>query len=42
MPNTTYVVGYGETHVDAVYSASLKSTESQQGKELKRWLGARL
>ncbi|KAF7115912.1 hypothetical protein CNMCM5793_003655 [Aspergillus hiratsukae] len=42
VPNTTYVVGYGETHVDAVYSASLKSTESQQGKELKRWLGARL
>ncbi|KAF4168957.1 hypothetical protein CNMCM6936_000368 [Aspergillus lentulus] len=40
--NTTYVVGYGETHVDAVYSAPLKSTESQQGKELKRWLGARL
>ncbi|GFG12123.1 arylacetamide deacetylase-like 2 [Aspergillus udagawae] len=41
-PRTTYVVGYGETHVDAVYSASLKSTESQQGNELKRWLGARL
>ncbi|KAF7161996.1 hypothetical protein CNMCM5623_007367 [Aspergillus felis] len=41
-PNTTYVVGYGETHVDAVYSALLKSTESQQGKELERWLGARL
>ncbi|EAW07502.1 putative 6-hexanolactone hydrolase [Aspergillus clavatus NRRL 1] len=42
VPETTYVVGYGETHVDAVYSSSLKSTESQQGKELKRWLSARL
>ncbi|GES59241.1 alpha/beta hydrolase fold protein [Aspergillus terreus] len=42
VPNTTYVVGYGETHVAPVYSGRILGKETQQGRELQRWLGPRL
>ncbi|KAL4895879.1 alpha/beta hydrolase fold protein [Aspergillus ambiguus] len=42
VPNTTYVVGYGETHVAPVYSGRVLGRETQQGRELRRWLGPRL
>ncbi|KAL3479762.1 Alpha/Beta hydrolase protein [Aspergillus californicus] len=39
-PQTTYVVGYDETHVSAVYSNTV--LEGQQARGLKNWLGANL
>lgn len=41
-PNTTYVVGDDETHVAPVYSAGLIGQESQQGRDLKGWIAAKL
>ncbi|KAF9886333.1 hypothetical protein FE257_011592 [Aspergillus nanangensis] len=42
VPNTMYVVGYDETHVAPVYSGQILGKETQQGRELRRWLGPRL
>lgn len=42
VPNTTYVVGHGETHVSLIYTVDFLSQETQQESELKRWLAARL
>lgn len=42
VPETTYIVGYEETHVSSVYSAMVLDGETQQERELKRWLSARL
>ncbi|KAI9036344.1 putative 6-hexanolactone hydrolase [Aspergillus affinis] len=42
IPDATYVVGHGETHVAPVYSGQFLSEEAQQGKALKSWLAARL
>ncbi|KAL4995093.1 Alpha/Beta hydrolase protein [Aspergillus recurvatus] len=40
VPQTTYVVGYEDTHVSPVYSGT--GLESQQARGLRNWLGARL
>ncbi|KAL4915929.1 Alpha/Beta hydrolase protein [Aspergillus aurantiobrunneus] len=40
VPQTTYVVGYGETHVSPVYSGT--GLEGQQARGLRNWLGAHL
>ncbi|KAI9369204.1 Alpha/Beta hydrolase protein [Aspergillus egyptiacus] len=40
LPQLTYVVGYDETHVSAVYSGTLM--EGQQARGLRNWLGAHL
>ncbi|KAK1146499.1 hypothetical protein N8T08_002928 [Aspergillus melleus] len=42
VPDATFVVGHGETHVAPVYSGAFLSEETQQGKALKSWLAARL
>ncbi|KAE8352727.1 alpha/beta hydrolase fold protein [Aspergillus coremiiformis] len=42
VPNTTYVIGYGETHVEPVYSASFIGNETAQGNALREWLRSRL
>ncbi|KAE8144388.1 Alpha/Beta hydrolase protein [Aspergillus avenaceus] len=43
VPNTTYVVGFHETHVAPVYGADfLGNKETQQGKGLKEWLASHL
>ncbi|KAE8380508.1 alpha/beta hydrolase fold protein [Aspergillus bertholletiae] len=42
VPNTTYIVAQGETHVAPVYSASFMGKETQQGAGLKEWLRSRL
>ncbi|KAL2855843.1 Alpha/Beta hydrolase protein [Aspergillus pseudoustus] len=39
LPQTTYVVGYGETHVSTVYSGT---GMDQQARGLRHWLGAHL
>ncbi|KAB8237401.1 hypothetical protein ETB97_001384 [Aspergillus alliaceus] len=41
VPNTTYVVAHGETHVAPVYGASFLR-ETQQGSGLREWLRSRL
>ncbi|RDW89867.1 putative 6-hexanolactone hydrolase [Aspergillus mulundensis] len=40
VPQTTYVVGYEDTHVSPVYSGT--GLESQQARGLRNWLGAHL
>ncbi|KAL4806683.1 Alpha/Beta hydrolase protein [Aspergillus unguis] len=40
VPQTTYVVGYEDTHVSPVYSGT--GLQSQQARGLRNWLGARL
>ncbi|KAL2821242.1 Alpha/Beta hydrolase protein [Aspergillus cavernicola] len=40
LPQTTYVVGYDETHVSAIYNGTL--LEGQQARGLRNWLGAHL
>ncbi|KAL2795070.1 Alpha/Beta hydrolase protein [Aspergillus keveii] len=39
LPQTTYIVGYGETHVSTVYSGT---GMDQQARGLRHWLGAHL
>ncbi|KAL2869296.1 putative 6-hexanolactone hydrolase [Aspergillus lucknowensis] len=39
LPQITYVVGYGETHVSSVYSGT---ENDQQGRGLRHWLAANL
>lgn len=41
-PNTTYIMGYDETHVEPVYTSIVTGEESQQGRDLKRWVASRL
>ncbi|KAL4958756.1 putative 6-hexanolactone hydrolase [Aspergillus stella-maris] len=40
VPQTTYIVGYGDTHISPVYSRT--GLDGQQARGLRNWLGANL
>ncbi|KAF7597578.1 hypothetical protein BBP40_000056 [Aspergillus hancockii] len=42
VPNTTYVVGHGETHVAPIYCGSFIGEDTQQGSGLREWFRSRL